>query len=468
MADETGQGAPGADFEEILKAVAGEHEEQVRATTRMILQEPFSTAIVVRAVLHRDRRARWPRSGWPSSLVTLGAGRALRHHLLRPGHHRPLRPRMPGVSADSTANSPAAYLGEEIEEPEPFIPARASWVGCSRRCGTGSVGGPWPTSLIKVPLASSGVFIGFAFWWDAFFCITFPVWGGGSGKPRPSSDCPGSSSAATLFNRYHSGFLHQRRRLPGRHVLLLRRPVGHPGRRLSRPPGHAGAPGPRPVGRAGALARARPSPDGRLLGRHTAADRARPPRRHPGPAGGAGHAARHGQGEAGRDPDTCPTWSRSASWSTTPTRAPRRPSSNCATWPEASTRRRSTSGSKARWPPWPPAAPSPPSSPSRLARSPDAGHRGHRLLLRGRVAGQRGPARRGVTGHRRSAPSRATGCGWSCGTTARVAPNSPCWASRPAAWSVSPIGSMPWTAASTSPAHQRGPTVVTVDLPLHA
>ena len=118
--------------------------------------------------------------------------------------------------------------------------------------------------------------------------------------------------------------------------------------------------GPDPVAaRVRSLEQAR-THDGRRLGRHPAAHRAGPARRHAGPAGRPGHAARHGEGEA-RRPRRTSTSNASASSSTRRTAAPRRPSPSCATSPAASTRPRSTSGSRARWPRSPPAAPSPPS-----------------------------------------------------------------------------------------------------------
>ena len=158
-----------------------------------------------------------------------------------------------------------------------------------------------------------------------------------------------------------------------RRRLLVRRPwvmrwFVNVDRLLMRAPARS-----RSHGGPGAHPRAGPDPDRRRLGRHAAPHRAGPARRHPGPAGGARHAAGHGQGEARPTPTTS-TSSRSASWWTRPTGGPRKPSPSCATSLAASTRRRSTSAWRARWPPWPPGAPSPPSfgrpcTPARRRRS---------------------------------------------------------------------------------------------------
>ncbi|MGH9120462.1 MAG: sensor histidine kinase [Acidimicrobiales bacterium] len=69
------------------------------------------------------------------------------------------------------------YLGEVIDDPEPFMarPGFFGWLQSSLRDRTG-----WRSMAylaLKVPLSALGVFVGFAFWWDAFACVTFPVWG---------------------------------------------------------------------------------------------------------------------------------------------------------------------------------------------------------------------------------------------------------------------------------------------------
>ena len=55
-----------------------------------------------------------------------------------------------------------------------------------------------------------------------------------------------------------------------------------------------------------------------------------------------------------------------------------------------------------------------------LQATADAGHRGHRLLLRGRAPGQRGPARPGLAGVGLVRPAGHAGCASSCATTGRA------------------------------------------------
>jgi signal transduction histidine kinase len=74
-----------------------------------------------------------------------------------------------------------SLLGEEIEEPELLVvrPGLLGRLQSSLRDRTG-----WRAMayvLLKVPLAGIGIFFGFAVWWDAFLCLTFPIWGGDGG-----------------------------------------------------------------------------------------------------------------------------------------------------------------------------------------------------------------------------------------------------------------------------------------------
>jgi signal transduction histidine kinase len=74
-------------------------------------------------------------------------------------------------------------LNEEIEDPEPFVhrPGFLGWLQASLRDRTG-----WRSMaymVIKVPLALLGIFGAFSLWWDAFFCITNPIWGGNQHDP---------------------------------------------------------------------------------------------------------------------------------------------------------------------------------------------------------------------------------------------------------------------------------------------
>ena len=90
-------------------------------------------------------------------------------------------------------------LDEQIEDPEPFVarPGFLGWLQSSLRDRTG-----WRSMAylaVKVPLAALGILVGFACWWDAFFCLTYPVWGG-SGNGVPVFGLPRSSSGRGFFS----------------------------------------------------------------------------------------------------------------------------------------------------------------------------------------------------------------------------------------------------------------------------
>jgi signal transduction histidine kinase len=75
------------------------------------------------------------------------------------------------------------FLSEDIKEPEPFAstPGFLGWLQSALRDRTG-----WRSLayvFVKLPLAFVGIVAGFAFWWDAFFCLTYPVWGGAGNRP---------------------------------------------------------------------------------------------------------------------------------------------------------------------------------------------------------------------------------------------------------------------------------------------
>ncbi|HTT86923.1 MAG TPA: sensor domain-containing protein, partial [Acidimicrobiales bacterium] len=98
-------------------------------------------------------------------------------------------------------------LRERIDEPEPFV-ARAGffgWLQSALRDRTG-----WRAvaySLLKIPLAVFGVWFAFSVWVDAFFCLVYPLWGGGTVRPAEYGAVvnlfpPGFFSVGT------SGFFH--------------------------------------------------------------------------------------------------------------------------------------------------------------------------------------------------------------------------------------------------------------------
>jgi signal transduction histidine kinase len=68
-----------------------------------------------------------------------------------------------------------SLLGQEIEEPEAFVsrPGFLGWLQSSvrDRVAWRAVG----YHVLKVPWTLFGVYIAFSFWWDAFFCLTHPL-----------------------------------------------------------------------------------------------------------------------------------------------------------------------------------------------------------------------------------------------------------------------------------------------------
>ena len=70
-----------------------------------------------------------------------------------------------------------ALLDETIAEPEPFAPRPGylGWLQSALRDRTG-----WKAMAylaIKVPLTFVALFTAFSLWWDAFRCLTYPLWG---------------------------------------------------------------------------------------------------------------------------------------------------------------------------------------------------------------------------------------------------------------------------------------------------
>ena len=70
-----------------------------------------------------------------------------------------------------------ALLDEELDEPEPFSPRPGylGWLQSALRDRTG-----WKAMAylaLKLPLAIVAFFTAFSLWWDAFRCLTYPLWG---------------------------------------------------------------------------------------------------------------------------------------------------------------------------------------------------------------------------------------------------------------------------------------------------
>jgi len=98
-------------------------------------------------------------------------------------------------------------LDEQIASPDPFVsrPGFLGWLQSALRDRTG-----WRAMayvVIKVPLAAFGIYVAFSVWWDALVCLVYPLWGRGSTKPAEFGLVrnlfePGYFSIGT------SGFLH--------------------------------------------------------------------------------------------------------------------------------------------------------------------------------------------------------------------------------------------------------------------
>jgi signal transduction histidine kinase len=76
-----------------------------------------------------------------------------------------------------------SFLDERIAEPEPFA-ARPGFFGWLQAALRDTVG--WRAvaySVLKMPLAIFGVWFALSVWVDAFFCLTYPFWGRGSTSP---------------------------------------------------------------------------------------------------------------------------------------------------------------------------------------------------------------------------------------------------------------------------------------------
>ncbi len=98
-------------------------------------------------------------------------------------------------------------LGEEIEDPEPFAPRAGffGWLQSALRDRTG-----WRAMaylIVKAPLVAFGIFFGFAVWWDAFFCLIYPLRGWGNNSV-PVFGVPQFIFGSNFFSGYQTGFWH--------------------------------------------------------------------------------------------------------------------------------------------------------------------------------------------------------------------------------------------------------------------
>ena len=389
-------------FKEVLSAVAGTHEEQIRAIARTILREPFT------------KRA-WSELAFFSFGTVLGIfGIAFVVITLSAGVVLAITFFGLGLMALSVRGARGfggfhrqlarSYLGEEIDDPEEFSsrPGFLGWLQSSLRDRTG-----WRSMAymgLKVPLATVGILAGFAFWWDAFFCLTFPLWGGSGNSPAVYG-LPRIIFGDNFFSGGQTGFLYEVGVFLAGVVFLFAAPwavraVLYLDRRVLRV-----LLAPDPVAlRVRSLEQAR----AQTVDASAATLRRIERDLHDGTqAQLVALAMRLGMAKEklAEWPTRSLTQTRSASstrcvsWWTTPTGAQRKRSWSCGIWPAGSIPLHSTSGLKG---PCHPGGPQyHPDRPQPVSRVPArAGYRGHRLLLRRRAAGQRGPACLCIERHR--------------------------------------------------------------------
>ena len=101
-----------------------------------------------------------------------------------------------------------AVLDEHIEEPEPFVgrPGFFGWLQSALRDTVG-----WRAiaySVVKIPLAMFGVWFAFSVWVDAFFCLMYPLWGRGGAATAGIRHRREPVPARLSLGRGTSGFFH--------------------------------------------------------------------------------------------------------------------------------------------------------------------------------------------------------------------------------------------------------------------
>ena len=251
----------------------------------------------------------------------------------------------------------ARLLGERVAEPPPFRPGRGVLGRLDPRLRDGAGWRAVAYLLLRVPVAVLGLYA-VEYWVTGLVNLSYPLWWGLFRNHPPdvhaeSGPVPDPASDQSVPHHHVPRDASRLRRGRG---VAAGRALGDQGGRAGGPVADPQPARPRQARAAGPRPGADPGPGGRRFRRAAAPARTRPARRRAGPAGRARDEPRPGQGEARRR--RRPSSPRSASWSTPPTRAPRTPSSSCATWPGASTRRYSTPVCPTRWPASPPAAPS--------------------------------------------------------------------------------------------------------------
>jgi len=192
-------------FKEMVTVAAGESADPVRNAVHMIWREPFNrrswselSFLVIGVPMAAVGIAFVAVTLWAGALLAItffGLGiiaLSVRGARGIGGFHRQLA---------------RGLLGEEIPDPEPFVsrPGFLGWLQSSLRDRTG-----WRSMgyiAIKVPLAMVGIVTGFAVWWSAFFCLLFPIWGGSSNSV-PIFGLPRVVFGGNFDNGDHVGFIH--------------------------------------------------------------------------------------------------------------------------------------------------------------------------------------------------------------------------------------------------------------------
>jgi signal transduction histidine kinase len=100
-----------------------------------------------------------------------------------------------------------SLLDEHIAEPQPFV-ARPGFFGWLQTALRDPIG--WRSvaySLLKIPLAVFGVWFAFSVWVDAFFCLIYPIWGAGAVRP-PEFGFVDNVFSPGYLSAGSSGFFH--------------------------------------------------------------------------------------------------------------------------------------------------------------------------------------------------------------------------------------------------------------------
>jgi hypothetical protein len=188
-------------------------------------------------------------------------------------------------------------LGKEIGVPPAFSP-RPGAFGCLQSALRGRT--RWRAlayTFLRVVLGFAGVVVALSDWGTTFTCSTYPFTNSGDISPARSLRQEHPHDELLLVrrdDRLRARALHR----PHRRRPLLRRALADPPRRLPRPQPRPRAARPGRRDHEDPVARRGKDPDGGRLGSGPPADRARSPRRHPGPARGSRHATGTGERDA--------------------------------------------------------------------------------------------------------------------------------------------------------------------------